>query len=163
MVLLWDTVVGFEIHKVFFARYIDALVQERRNSNALAMELHLSCTDPLLYIIAFHHVSELISPWKPRVIMSTLSSLVAPGPQRLPLWQPLVQPMTTKLASSQLFNFSVFSSRLKLLSWYISHSYSIPVCDINLSGWKHVHYLNKNPGYHPRPSHVRWHHSSKYQ
>ena len=29
-----------------FYAYIDGLVQERRNSSALAMELHLSCTDP---------------------------------------------------------------------------------------------------------------------
>ena len=27
----------------------DGLVQERRNSIANAMELHLSCTDPLVY------------------------------------------------------------------------------------------------------------------
>ena len=32
--------------------YIDGLVQERRNSSALAMELHLSCTNPLIC----HHV-----------------------------------------------------------------------------------------------------------
>ena len=29
--------------------YIDGLVQERRNSSALAMELHLSCTYLLIY------------------------------------------------------------------------------------------------------------------
>ena len=28
--------------------YIEGLVQERRNSSALAMELRLSCTDPLI-------------------------------------------------------------------------------------------------------------------
>ena len=28
--------------------YIDGLVQERLNSSALAMELHLSCTNPLV-------------------------------------------------------------------------------------------------------------------
>ena len=31
---------------VFF--YIDGLVQERRNSSVLAIELHLSCTNPLI-------------------------------------------------------------------------------------------------------------------
>ena len=29
--------------------HIDGLVQERRNSSALAMELHLSCTNPPIY------------------------------------------------------------------------------------------------------------------
>ena len=31
--------------------YFDGLVQERRNSNALAMELCLSCTNPSIYIV----------------------------------------------------------------------------------------------------------------
>ena len=30
------------------AHYVDGLVQERRNSSALAMELRLSCTIPLI-------------------------------------------------------------------------------------------------------------------
>ena len=30
--------------------HIDGLVQERRNSSALAMELHLSCTNPSIYV-----------------------------------------------------------------------------------------------------------------
>ena len=29
--------------------HVDGLVQERRNSKALAMELRLSCTNPLMY------------------------------------------------------------------------------------------------------------------
>ena len=29
--------------------HIDGLMQERRNSSALAMELHLSCTNPSIY------------------------------------------------------------------------------------------------------------------
>ena len=29
--------------------YINGLVQERHNSSALVMELHLSCTNPLIY------------------------------------------------------------------------------------------------------------------
>ena len=35
-------------HEVGFSFYIDGLVQERRYSSALAMELRLSCTDPLI-------------------------------------------------------------------------------------------------------------------
>ena len=31
------------------AGYVDGLVQERRNSSALAMELRLSCSNPLMY------------------------------------------------------------------------------------------------------------------
>ena len=31
--------------------YIDELVQERCNSSALAMELRLSCTNPLIYTV----------------------------------------------------------------------------------------------------------------
>ena len=30
--------------------YIDGLVQERRNSSALAMELHLFCTNPYMIV-----------------------------------------------------------------------------------------------------------------
>ena len=33
------------------AHYIDELLQERRNSNALAMELRLSCTNPSIYLV----------------------------------------------------------------------------------------------------------------
>ena len=32
-----------------FGFYIDELVQERRNSSALAVELRLSCTNPSIY------------------------------------------------------------------------------------------------------------------
>ena len=32
-----------------FRSYIDGLMQERRNSSVLAMELRLSCTNPLIY------------------------------------------------------------------------------------------------------------------
>ena len=35
--------------KFFSQNNIDGLVQERRNSSALAMELHLSCTKALIY------------------------------------------------------------------------------------------------------------------
>ena len=31
---------------ILFGTHINGLVQERHNSSALAMELHLSCTDP---------------------------------------------------------------------------------------------------------------------
>ena len=33
--------------------YIDGLVQERRNSSALAMELRLSCTNPSICIMSY--------------------------------------------------------------------------------------------------------------
>ena len=33
--------------------HVDGLVQERRNSSALAMELRLSCLDPSMYIFIF--------------------------------------------------------------------------------------------------------------
>ena len=33
-------------------QHIDWLVQERRNSSALAMELYLSCTNPLIWLIS---------------------------------------------------------------------------------------------------------------
>ena len=42
---------------------IDGLVQERRNSSALAMELCLSCTNPLIYIYA---------PWKENYFIEVL-------------------------------------------------------------------------------------------
>ena len=37
------------IISLFFVKHIDGLVQERRNSSALAIELRLSCTNPLIY------------------------------------------------------------------------------------------------------------------
>ena len=40
-----------------FNVYIDGLVQERRNSIANALELHLSCTNPSIYIE--------MDPWLP--------------------------------------------------------------------------------------------------
>ena len=40
-----------------FEMQIDGLVLERRNSSALAMELHLSCIDPSKY-------GHLASSWK---------------------------------------------------------------------------------------------------
>ena len=39
----------------WFMSYIDGLVQERCNSSALAMELHLSCTNPSTYSSEFLH------------------------------------------------------------------------------------------------------------
>ena len=42
-VSLVHVIVGHRWH------HFDGLVQERRNSSALAMELRLSCTDPLIY------------------------------------------------------------------------------------------------------------------
>ena len=44
--------------------HFDGLVQERRNSSALAMELHLSCTKPSICEISitydFHHILQVI-------------------------------------------------------------------------------------------------------
>ena len=34
-------------------RYIDGLMQERRNSIANTLELRLSCTNPWIYVILF--------------------------------------------------------------------------------------------------------------
>ena len=33
--------------------YIDGLVQEKRNSSALAMELRLSCTNPSMWMMSY--------------------------------------------------------------------------------------------------------------
>ena len=41
------------IQKSYVGKYIDGLVQERRNSSALAMELRLYCTNPLIKCIEF--------------------------------------------------------------------------------------------------------------
>ena len=38
--------------------YIDGLVQERRNSSALAMELRLSCTNPSICITCFNELTQ---------------------------------------------------------------------------------------------------------
>ena len=53
--------------------YFDGLVQERHNSSALAMELHLSCTNPSIWT-CLHSLD-----WKTQVtMMPTLSLVVAP-------------------------------------------------------------------------------------
>ena len=39
--------------------YIDGLVQERRNSSALAMELRMSCTNPSIYAIYIFILNKL--------------------------------------------------------------------------------------------------------
>ena len=42
--------------------YIDGLVQQRRNSSVLAMELHLSCTNPLIHCQCIsRHCNDLVS------------------------------------------------------------------------------------------------------
>ena len=38
--------------------YFDGLVQERHNSSALAMELHLSCTNPLTRVAHYYMLVE---------------------------------------------------------------------------------------------------------
>ena len=52
--VVWPEYVDFAIvmNEVMIAwkqHHIDGLVQERRNSSALAMELRLSCTNPSVY------------------------------------------------------------------------------------------------------------------
>ena len=37
--------------------YTDGLVQEKRNSGALAMELRLSCTNPSICIMCIHNIT----------------------------------------------------------------------------------------------------------
>ena len=46
------------LHVTFFLviKYIDGLVQEIRNSSALAMELRLSCTNPSIWDLDVHHL-----------------------------------------------------------------------------------------------------------
>ena len=48
----------------YTALYIDGLVQDRHNYSALAMELHLSCTNPsiLLSVLKFYYIQP-ISNW----------------------------------------------------------------------------------------------------
>ena len=42
-------------------RHVDGLVQERRNSSALVMELRLSCTNPSMYIWCWPHIKHKCS------------------------------------------------------------------------------------------------------
>ena len=46
-----------EIQVLYQPQYIDGLVQERRNSSALAMELCLSCTNPSIWDYVHHTLS----------------------------------------------------------------------------------------------------------
>ena len=41
------------MHLKFLKQYSDGLVQEKRNSSALAKELCLSCTNPLIWAFQF--------------------------------------------------------------------------------------------------------------
>ena len=41
--------------------HFDGLVQEWHNSSALAMELRLSCTNPLIY--SMHSISQMLKTW----------------------------------------------------------------------------------------------------
>ena len=55
--------------------YIDGLVQEKRNSSALAMELRLSCTNPLIYfLIGRDLVQTLIESSLQGAIQNVISS-----------------------------------------------------------------------------------------
>ena len=51
-------------HGVYLAMYlcicIDGLMQERCNSSALALELHLSCTNPSMWRYSERHIKEVI-------------------------------------------------------------------------------------------------------
>ena len=49
--------INYEYCDQIRAPYIDGLMQERRNTIALAMELRLSCTNPILclHFISFQH------------------------------------------------------------------------------------------------------------
>ena len=42
--------------------YIDELVQERRNSSVLAMEVHLSCTKPLIFLLLWFNAATARQP-----------------------------------------------------------------------------------------------------
>ena len=46
-----------QLNLLFLSLNIDGLVQERRKSSALAMELHLSCINPLIFDENKHNIS----------------------------------------------------------------------------------------------------------
>ena len=60
---MWSLNIGSKFideYKIFvtFEIYdIDVLVQERRNSIAIELELHLSCTNPSIYCIQYHYLN----------------------------------------------------------------------------------------------------------
>ena len=59
LLMHWDHMVtmirtSMKLCSIIWSLHIDGLVQERRNSSALAMELRLSCTNPLISAI---HIS----------------------------------------------------------------------------------------------------------
>ena len=62
--------------------HVDRLVQKRRNSSGLAMELHLSCTDPSLYLLSLQYKSckhEYMQPfcWKRKFVDQIMLNLYA--------------------------------------------------------------------------------------
>ena len=54
--------------------YIDGLMQERRNSHALAMELRLSCINPSIY-----------GMWRHRKFMTTVTHVATDGKMTIKL------------------------------------------------------------------------------
>ena len=70
---------------VYRKLHIEWLVQERRNSSALAMELRLSCINPLINVYKIWIMSSLIlgmSPWIP----GTLTYSTPPSYIAIPVW-----------------------------------------------------------------------------
>ena len=70
--------------------HIDGLMQERRNSSALAMELRLSCINPLIYALAMELHLSFTNPWiydnyflLTYIIHSVSESCQLGGPQKL--------------------------------------------------------------------------------
>ena len=63
--------------KNVISEHINGLVQERRNSSALAMELHLSCTNPLLcYGLSSWAPCQIFLRWMSQNIFDEKSTLV---------------------------------------------------------------------------------------
>ena len=133
-VITWTNVVWY---------HIDGLVQERRNSSALAMELRLSCINPLIC----HHLAILrsifalcIAKWPtwprgPKSLEFSGNELLR-SPNRaswflLPSWAPLcygrclVKPLTLLLVTLvwKTSDFVVIYIKKQEISIFLYHSY----------------------------------------
>ena len=129
MVLLYTEIVIFPGHD---GNNFDGLVQERRNSSALAMELHLSCTNPsILFWVNYAAVSsmQLLTHWGrvTHIYVGKLTIIgsdngLSPGWCQAIIWTNanllLIGPLGTNFSEIfvEIYTYSLKKIHLKMLS-----------------------------------------------
>ena len=103
---------------VFFG-YTDGLVQERRNSSALAMGLRLSCTHPSIWHIGFNELTH----WPLGDVVVTIKVQFSNLLYRLVAWQLIVKSLsgtchkTSLMISQYWFRLCLDAVRQQAITW----------------------------------------------